>query len=253
MAITLINFTCERCNFGFTRSIGQVNQRRLKNSPIRFCSNKCSFISQQKKINLTCVQCKKEYKKVPSQIQEGLNQYCSRYCMAIAFKKDRILCSCKNCNKTFYKWKSWFSRTKYHYCSNGCRIICNNEIFHKRSKFELYTEESLRKLYPALQISFNRRNFLENGLELDICIPSLNLAFEINGMGHYKPIYGNDKIKRKLNFNKLQERDKKKAKLCKKAEIALHVINISKLSNFNINLTKPFIASICRKIDHKLL
>ena len=56
----------------------------------------------------------------------------------------------------------------------------------------MWLEEQLTSLYPKLDIHFNRKDTI--GSELDIYIPSLNLAVELNGIFHYEPIFGKDKL-----------------------------------------------------------
>ena len=49
-----------------------------------------------------------------------------------------------------------------------------------------------------MKICFNQTDTIDS--ELDIYIPSLKLAFELNGIFHYEPIYGEEKFGRvKLN------------------------------------------------------
>jgi len=45
-------------------------------------------------------------------------------------------------------------------------------------------------LYPDLVIHFNKKDAINS--ELDIYIPSLKLAFELNGIFHYEPIFGKE-------------------------------------------------------------
>lgn len=47
-----------------------------------------------------------------------------------------------------------------------------------------------------------------NGLELDFYFPKLKLAIELNGITHYEPIYGLDRLTRSLGS------DKRKMLLC---------------------------------------
>jgi hypothetical protein len=65
-----------------------------------------------------------------------------------------------------------------------------------------------------------------HGSELDIYIPSLNLAFELNGILHYEPIYGTTK------HQQIQSNDKSKYKACLDAGIDLCIIDTSQLKYF---------------------
>lgn len=68
-----------------------------------------------------------------------------------------------------------------------------------------------KKLFSKLQSEFPELEFIANdkivlnGLELDIYIPSLRIGIEWNGIVHFKPIYGIDKL------SAVQQRDKMKA------------------------------------------
>jgi hypothetical protein len=66
-----------------------------------------------------------------------------------------------------------------------------------------------------------RADWLE-GLELDLFVPSLNLAFEYQGQQHFHPVslWGGAK-----GLQDLQERDKRKAKLCARKGIDLVAID----------------------------
>jgi Double zinc ribbon len=67
----------------------------------------------------------------------------------------------------------------------------------------------------------DRPDWLE-GLELDIFVPSLNLAFEYQGQQHFHPIrlWGGSQ-----GLQDLQERDSRKAKLCASCGIDLIAID----------------------------
>lgn len=110
--------------------------------------------------------------------------------------------NCKNCCKKLTDSKKTF-------CNSSCSATYNNT--HKkhgcrRSKFEKYCEEQLSKDFPELTIEYNQTSLIN--YELDIYIPSLKLAFELNGIFHYEPIYG------KTLLEKTQSRDKQKILSC---------------------------------------
>ena len=82
---------------------------------------------------------------------------------------------------------------------------------------EAWTSETIlyymvKQLFPDYKIHRHFKPDFLQGLELDIYIKELNLGIEYQGLQHYKPVKhwgGLDGLKR------LQERDKKKKKLCK--------------------------------------
>jgi hypothetical protein len=48
--------------------------------------------------------------------------------------------------------------------------------------------------FPSLKIIQNDRALLPSGLEVDIIIPRLKLAIELNGPVHYFPLFGDEKL-----------------------------------------------------------
>lgn len=71
------------------------------------------------------------------------------------------------------------------------------------------------------EIKTNDRSVLPSKLELDVYLPELSLAIEVNGPTHYQPIYGEESLKATIN------RDKLKAAECKSLGITLIVLDIS--------------------------
>ena len=116
---------------------------------------------------------------------------------------------------------------------------------YKRSKLEKYLEEQLSKLYPNLEIHYNRKDAIKS--ELDIYIPSLKLAFELNGIFHYEPIFGEKKL---LD---VKNNDHRKFAACADARIGLCVIDTSKQIRVKESTSLPFLKIITDIIDENLM
>jgi hypothetical protein len=175
-------------------------------------------------------------------------KYCSNKCQSID-KNRKIDCECTNCGKSFKKTAFEIKKSKSgnHFCSRSCAASYNNR--HKstgtrRSKLEVWLEEQLIVKYPDLDFSFNQKDVI--GSELDIYISSLNLAFELNGIFHYEPIYGEDKLQQ------IQENDSNKFQLCQKHNISLCVIDTSGQNYFKVKSSKKYLDIICQIIDTNL-
>ena len=105
------------------------------------------------------------------------------------------------------------------YCSSSCAASFNNTQKRKsrRSKCEKMLFDMLINHFKNISITPNDKNML-SGLEVDIAIPSLKLAIEWNGIVHFKPIYGYEKL------NKIKTLDAKKIQLANEKGINLIVI-----------------------------
>ncbi len=150
----MIYLTCENCNLQFSRSKSQCTHTRKKTN------------------------CDKTY--------------CGRKCSELARKKERITVPCGSCGnlcvKTQYEMK--ISKSGKGFCNRSCAVTYNNknkQVGTRVSKLEIYLASKLAEKYP-FEFHFNRKDTI--GSELDIYIPTLKLAFELNGIFHYEPIFG---------------------------------------------------------------
>lgn len=205
------------------------------------------------KLPCECRQCSKTFFKVKHEIQKVLNHnerrsgdYCSKQCQNSA-QITQIELTCLNCNKIFKKILSQVKKSKKHFCSRSCSTTYNNT--HKthgtrRSKLEQYLEQQLIVLYPNLQFDFNKKDAINS--ELDIYIPSLKLAFELNGIYHYEPIHGQDKL------SQIQNNDHRKFQACAELGISLCIIDVSKMNYFKQNLASNFLKIITNIINNNL-
>jgi len=205
------------------------------------------------KLSCKCYQCNKPFKVKKKYITLLLsgkpynqNKFCSIDCISKnRTKKKNVIC--KNCGKTFLKSASEIKKSKNHFCSQSCSGTYNNK--HKthgtrRSKLEVYLEEQLVELYPKTNFHFNRKDTINS--ELDIYIPSLKLAFELNGIFHYEPIFGPEKL------SKIQNNDERKFQACLENNIELVLIDTSSQKYFKSKSSQKFLNIISEIINKKL-
>lgn len=95
--------------------------------------------------------------------------------------------------------------------------------------------------YKSLDVYFNDTSAI--GSELDIYIPALFLAIELNGILHYKIIYS------KSVLDRMQKADKQKVVDCNSHNIDLWVIDTSEQTYFSIKTSLKYLNLICSLID----
>lgn len=151
--------------------------------------------------------------------------------------------NCKTCGNSIIR--STYQLRENNFCSNSCAV----KFTHKKgsykprriSKFEQHCSKELLLKYPKLEFIFNNRTKV--GLELDIYIPELFIAIEIQGIYHYKPIYGDEKFQRTI------KNDKIKAEQCRINNIKLYMIDISMIGHLSVKLVNPKMSQIISIID----
>lgn len=212
------------------------------------------------KLPLKCEYCgktfyvqKKMIKHVITHNKHNMLKFCSRKCADYDMHKIKNHISyetkCANCGKSFTITSGCASKSKTgnHFCSKSCAVSYNNK--HKtygtrRSKLESYLENQLSKLYPDLEIKYNSKEEINS--ELDIFIPKYKLAFELNGIFHYEPIFGSRKLEQ------TQNNDKNKFQLCQENKISLCVIDTSSLKYFKEQNAEKYLDIIKNIINEAL-
>ena len=206
-------------------------------------------------LNLKCQVCcqhfsisKKRIVGTMSKCKRGSADYCSVSCR-ISGKKNMVTLSCKSCDKKFERQQGEVNKTTngMYFCTQSCAAsYINKHKTHgtRRSKLEKWLETQLTVLYPELEIRFNQNDTV--GSELDIYIPSLKFAFELNGIFHYKPIYGEEKL------SKTQNNDQKKFQACLEHGIELYQIDTSRQKYFTEKSSQRYFVIISSLIEKKL-
>lgn len=203
-------------------------------------------------LDMQCEFCGNLFKTTKNTIQMCLKgdkfrkaKFCSMRC-SNNNKITKQEVKCKNCNKVFFKTLGQLKKCPNSFCSSSCSATYNNTHKtkgYRKSKFEVYLEEILPLKYPDLEFHFTRKDAINS--ELDIYIPILNLAFELNGVFHYEPIYGADKLKQ------IQNNDNRKFQACLEKNIELCIIDVSSMEYFKVSKCEKYLNIIFSIIDKK--
>lgn len=190
-------------------------------------------------LNLRCIHCDNVFSRKKSDISHALKRgyevnYCSAPCKTAHIS---IKCKCDECGKELIQLPSVHKLYTHHFCSRRCNglyrfkhgaftnSLGENRIGKCRSKLEKWIELQIGLIYPDLEVHYNRNDAINS--ELDIFIPSLRLAIELNGAYHYEPIYGPDKL------SKVQNNDARKMQACLERNIEFCSIDASELGSFD--------------------
>jgi hypothetical protein len=222
-----VEVKCIQCKEAFYKTRCQI-----KKTTNHFCSIKCSAKNQDQKVEVKCLNCGMDLYKKPSSIKRSSSNFCSRECKW-KHQDQKVEVKCLNCNKFFLKKQDQIQKKPRHCCSIQCfKTLAkyNKNWGSSRSKLEVYTEKKLTEEL-TLNISYNDTSI---GYELDIYLPEMNFAIELNGVFHYKAIYG------EKSLLKRQEIDRLKAEECVKRNIKLIVINVSEDKDNKRTLEKRY-------------
>lgn len=179
-------------------------------------------------------------------IRKGHNIVCGKLCQNTVQRTKAKVQHCAECQTKLIKINDKRNKTSNVFCNSSCAATYNNKnkiSGTRRSKLEIWLEEELTILYPKIDFHFNRKDAINS--ELDIFIPSMKLAFELNGIFHYEPIYG------KCKMNQIQNNDARKFQACLERGIELCIIDSSKLSYFKPVNAKKYLDIIISIINIK--
>lgn len=200
---------CNSCNKEIIKSNKDYNQATLRGQSLFYCSPQCKGKAQLNKIEICCANCNTVVQKISRDIKKS--------------KSGNLFCS-RSCSTTY---------------ANTHKIHGN-----RKSKLEYWLENKLTLIYPNLTTLYAYKEAIN--AELDIYIPSLNLAFELNGIYHYEPIHGQNKL------NQIQNNDKRKFQACLEMNIELCIIDTSQHKYVKDSTNQKYLDIIKNIIDFKL-
>lgn len=199
------NVACVVCGEKFYK-----NSAERKRHPIHCCSIKCRNDNNNKKVRIYCKNCNKILYRPPSILRGKNNIFCSKECYD-EFQDNKVQVKCEKCGKSVFKSPIYIKRNRHYFCSVKC--------FAKYKFKESFVETKFEELVKKLNIKYDRNDrTVVAPLELDFYFPDINYAVEVNGAFHYKPIHGENKLK------KQKERDSRKHKKCKELGITLRTV-----------------------------
>ena len=180
----------------------------------------------------------------------SLLSYCELPLVMRTPAKTEVIClvECKTCKKKFNKKAREIEKTNNNFCSHSCSAVHTNKnktTGTRVSKLEKYVQLKLTELFPSLDVKYNNVDCIQ--YELDIYIPVLNLAFELDGIFHSMPIYGEER------FSKQKARDKLKDEKCKSLGVNLIRIDTSAQKAFNEKSSVPYLDIIVANIKNYAL
>ncbi len=200
---------------------------------------------------LTCDQCGGTFarrKRPKEQERKHQRTYCSKRCQDEGMMRHATI-PCAWCEKPVTRRSKHIRMDKsvHVFCNHSCAASYNNRHKTKgtrRSTLERWMESELRSRYPDLDIVFNGKDAI--GSELDILFPSLCLAFELNGIFHYEPVFGQPKL------DSVRDNDRRKFAACHEKGIGLCVIDVSTMKRFTEHRATEYLRIVTRIADEAI-
>lgn len=163
---------------------------------------------------------------------------------------------CTACDIEFEREQKNITSSKLHnvknyFCSRSCSVSYQNKHVVKKnqkvSKLELWVQTRIKETFPTLEVKYGVKDALGDAGEVDIWVPSLALAFEIQGPSHYLPIFGEERLANE------QKNDEEKRQSAKTLNIELIEIDARDFKTFKKNYRLvSIVETILNKIKSKL-
>lgn len=195
---------------------------------------------------MKCDTCGKEFLRVTVQTRTYRNNFCSKACVRTFSQLNHTApvttLPCGQCGSPVTRKAKVqrASKSGHLFCNSSCSALYANahkSVGVRRSKLEVWVEEQLLSRYPNLDLHCNRKDAIN--AELDFYFPSLKFALEFNGVFHYEPIYGLEKLSR------IQANDARKFLTCAEKGIELCVLDTSQQTYFKLKWAKEHLTLVC--------
>ena len=206
-------------------------------------------------LSFKCFICSEIFQRTKERLAQDVSKkqdfiVCSRECQykTKTFFSKQIDLECSNCGLCFAKKPSAYKKSRNHFCSQSCSATYNNKNKthgSRRSKLEIHLEEQIRINYPDIKMICNQKDVINS--ELDFYFPELKLAVELNGIFHYEPIYGEEKL------SQIQNNDNRKFQACLERGIELCIIDSSKCKYLKQSAKDEFYNIFKSLLDLKLV
>lgn len=208
--------------------------------------NNLKYIKSKENVLCICSQCNKTFYMSKTNLYKFINGNhkiktfcCSDFCKStviFGINSHPKTVKCNQCGKEFTKKQFQIRKSNHHFCSQSCSAVYNNAhktIGTRISKLELCLQKELKSIYPNIIFNFNNKQAINS--ELDIYIPELKLAFELNGIFHYEPIFGENQL------CKIKNNDNNKFQKCIENNISLCVIDVSSQRRFTEKSSQKYL------------
>lgn len=119
------------------------------------------------------------------------------------------------------------------------------EASKKGSKLEIFLLNKL--LQDGYKVDFHKEQTLANTkLQIDLFLPNLNVAIEVDGLSHFEPVWGKDTLQRNQKYD-----NKKTGLILGKGLVLIRIIQKKDFSNARANFLYQQLIVELQKIQQK--
>jgi very-short-patch-repair endonuclease len=123
--------------------------------------------------------------------------------------------------------------------------IAVRESSKKGSKLEKYLLNKL--ISDGYKVDFHKeQSLLNTKLQIDLFLPTLNIAIEVDGLSHFEPVWGSDALKRNQGYD-----NKKTGLILGKGLVLIRVVQKKDFSKARADVIYNELSSSIKKITNK--